>query len=297
MDPIAAFRVQRARNTDSDHHVTTMAELYVANPTWASYFNQVCTSPANPRVELEQAIRGMNLIMNQEELPAYRMQSLFKERLSAEGRIPGSSLDFRSWVYWVRDIKQYMNENRQWKKEEIKILVEAEELRKHMEMREKLREANEREKESPDVFAVLGIKKSKDMDDIEKRKNEACSKAVRRFSLAGAAVLSRTKTVGDDPDSACSKAVRRFSAGVLSRTKTVGDDPVDPMDAPAVRSQRASGSDLPSRRMSCPATMLMTSAASTPRGVTRVMLTTNRWSLVQPLHPELVVTTTFLEKR
>jgi len=296
MDPIAAFRVQRARNTDSNQDETTMAELRLAQPTWASYFEQVCTSPANQRVDLEQAIYGMNLIMNQEELPTYRMQSLFKERLSAEGRIPGSSLDFKSWVYWARDVKEYMIENRKWKKEEAN-LAEAEELRKQMEMREKFREAKQRERESPDVFAVLGIKKSKDMDDIEKRKNAACSKAVRRFSLAGQAVLSRTKTVGDDPDSACSKAVRRFSAGVLSRTKTVGDDPVDPMDASAVRSQRASGSDVPSRRMICPATMLMTSAASTPRGVTRVMLTTNRWSLVQPLHPELVVTTTFLEKR
>jgi len=173
MDPIQAWKLQQARLGNKEK---TLEELRVSQPRWTVAFD-MADEDQDTFIDLEQCGKAFKRILGAgNEMPHYRLKEIFDE-LDALGK---QKLDFRQFHKLAAELSQYMADNPKWAKDE--------EDKAEKEERDKLQKRRERQKsDASDVFAILGIAKSKDIQEQEQKKNEAVTRAAAAKEMLKAA--------------------------------------------------------------------------------------------------------------
>lgn len=163
MDPIAAFRKQQERLGNVEK---TVAQLRESNPRWASIFDRQDTAGTG-LLGIDEVTRGFRLILGAgASVPTRRVKQEF-ETQDTEGT---GALDFAKFCKVVQHTSQYMSDHPKWPDDEAAAL--AEEERQH-----ELKEKERRNREGPDIYAVLGLHRTKEMEEVEARKRLALDHA------------------------------------------------------------------------------------------------------------------------
>lgn len=173
MDPIQAWKLQQARLGNKEK---TLEELRVSQPRWTVAFD-MADEDQDTFIDLEQCGKAFKRILGAgNEMPHYRLKEIFDE-LDALGK---QKLDFRQFHKLAAELSQYMADNPKWAKDE--------EDKAEKEERDTLQKRRERQKsDASDVFAILGIAKSKDIQEQEQKKNEAVTRAAAAKEMLKAA--------------------------------------------------------------------------------------------------------------
>jgi len=213
MDPIAAFRAQQARLGQAEK---TIDELKTLNPRWATIFERVSsnegsgTSPGTsrqPSKESTQAkrtpskdstqanIKFDDRVLKYDDASKALLQVLGAgqsypvrqcAQYFAEADVDGlGHLDFRKFCQFAKALQHFMTENPRWEE------VEADLNEKEQRERAK-EEKKEKDAAGPDVFELLGMKKSKDVKDMEAKKQNMFQRAgsTGAFKSAGSMVMA-----------------------------------------------------------------------------------------------------------
>jgi len=189
MDPIAAFKQQQKNNFGTcEKSDAQMREVY---PRWSTIFDRIDTS-GDGALQLDEVIRGFRQILGSDstvEVPLRNIQKTFAE-FDTEGT---NNLDFRQFVKLAQKTSGHMMDNPRWLEKE-----QAEDAKD-----EKLRLAQDKarkEKEGPDIFAALGLRKSADIQEAEIRKKRALEHASSarqaRMASIGSAILRSGSQTG-----------------------------------------------------------------------------------------------------
>eukprot|EP00439_Symbiodinium_sp_Y106_P033902 s3592_g4.t1 len=149
MDPIQAWKLQQARLGSKEK---TLEELRSSQARWSDQDGLITESECSKAFK---RILGANA-----EMPKYRLKEMFDE-MDVLGK---QRLDFRQFHKLAAELSQYMADNPKWAKEE-EDKAEKEEKLKQQQLRERAKS------DASDVFAILGIAKSKDVQETEQRKN------------------------------------------------------------------------------------------------------------------------------
>jgi len=229
MDPIAAFRAQQARLGQAEK---TIDELKTLNPRWATIFERVSsnedqsfsrqtsppdhfvaqgsgTSPApsrQPSKESTQAgrpskdstqanIKFDDRVLKYEDASKALLQVLGAGQsypvrqcaeYFAEADVDGlGHLNFRQFCKIAKAIQHFMTENPRWEEVEADL--------NEKEQRERAKEEKmKKDAEGPDVFELLGMKKSKDVKDMEAKKQNMFQRSgsTGAFKSAGSMVMA-----------------------------------------------------------------------------------------------------------
>lgn len=185
MDPIQAWKLQQARLGNKEK---TLKELRVSQPRWAVAFD-MSDEDQDTLINLDECGKAFKRILGSgSEMPHYRLKEIFDE-LDVLGK---QKLDFRQFHKLAAELSQYMADNPKWAKEE--------EEKEEKEEKEKLQKRRERQKsDASDVFAILGIAKSKDIQEQEQKKNEAVNRAAaakEMLKAAGQQVIEPSRHTG-----------------------------------------------------------------------------------------------------
>lgn len=173
MDPIQAWKLQQARLGNKEK---TLEELRVSQPRWTVAFD-MSDEDQDSFINLDECGKAFKRILGSgSEMPHYRLKEIFDE-LDVLGK---QKLDFRQFHKLAAELSQYMADNPKWAKEE--------EEKEEKEEKAKLQKRRERQKsDASDVFAILGIAKSKDIQEQEQKKNEAVNRAAAAKEMLKAA--------------------------------------------------------------------------------------------------------------
>jgi len=273
MDPIAAFRKQQERNMgrrDSETGVEkSIPELREQHPRWATIYDRLDLDKTG-LLKFDEVSTGFHHILGAGSLaPKRHLKKVFTELDTGQRDV----LDFGQFCTLAKKVTQYMSEHPKWVQEETAL--DAEE--------QKARDAKEKEakaREGPDLFAVLGMAKPKDVAEAEARKREAMSNnRVRRNSkslaVAGSAVM-RSGSQG--------ALVRESSRGAMSRDGSLGamvrESSLGALGAGSRRGSRAGAGSRSGSKASCrpvsPATIFRDewerwSLSTAPTGSTRML--------------------------
>lgn len=216
MDPIAAWKAQQERNGFANRE-RPIEELRKSSAFWAVAFDAF-DEDNDGKVTSEQALNVLGRIAegptksNSAEVPHHKFLELFNA--IAEGG--ADSIDYRKFHKLTVQVTEYMVENPKWRSQE----ADAEQLSK--ETRKKERELRKNSKEPPaavDLCSILGISKTKELKELEERKEEA---------------LARRRKSGPEPDGdkiagaslavlGAQRMVRRARLGLVSRHATMQD--------------------------------------------------------------------------
>lgn len=181
----------------------TVAELRASQPKWSAAFDMAAEDDIG-QVDHDNATKAFKRIMGPgSEIPAYKFKELFNGL-----ELSRDKADYRQFHRLVLDMIEYMVSNKNWKKLE----EEAEER----EERAQLQAARDKKRtQSEDVFEILGIKKTKEIMDMESKKKEALETAKQaardRLRAAGKRVMQSNMLVK--------------RAGLLKRSVTIQPEP------------------------------------------------------------------------
>jgi len=210
MDPIQAWKLQQARLGSKEK---TLEELRSSQARWSVAFDMSDEDQDGLITESECSKAFKRILGANAEMPKYRLKEMFDE-MDVLGK---QRLDFRQFHKLAAELSQYMADNPKWAKEE-EDKAEKEEKLKQQQLRERAKS------DASDVFAILGIAKSKDVQETEQRKNLAvkqANEAKEMLKAAGQQVL--------EPKHARDSRGRRFTSdGTTSPTKKPTDDPGSP---------------------------------------------------------------------
>lgn len=181
MDPIAAYRKQQERNgvkTTGTTGEKTLEELRKSNPRWATIFDRMDTSK-DGLLQLEEVTRGFKQVLGAgSEVPLHQISKIYQDIMDAENaETDKDGLDFKQFVQFSQNVSTYMMDCPKWAAAEAAKDAEVEKT--------KLAAAKaKKDKEGPDIYALLGLKKGKDMQEVEARKKKALATAhTRRSSM------------------------------------------------------------------------------------------------------------------
>ncbi|CAE7814121.1 pfs-2, partial [Symbiodinium necroappetens] len=210
MDPIQAWKLQQARLGSKEK---TLEELRSSQARWSVAFDMSDEDQDGLITESECSKAFKRILGANAEMPKYRLKEMFDE-MDVLGK---QRLDFRQFHKLAAELSKYMADNPKWAKEE-EDKAEKEEKLKQQQLRERAKS------DASDVFAILGIAKSKDVQETEQRKNMAlkqANEAKEMLKAAGQQVL--------EPKHARDPRGRRFTSdGTTSPTKKPVDDPGSP---------------------------------------------------------------------
>lgn len=180
MDPIAAYKKQLERNgtTSFKEKVEkTSEQLRELNPRWATIFDRMDTSH-DGFLQLNEVMRGFKQILGAgSQVPEHCLKDVFV-KVDTEGT---GNLDFKQFCDLAHKVSAYMMDHPKWAQEEAAL--DAEDEKKRIQLEKEQKKARE-----SDIFAVLGLPKSKDLCEVEARKKRALehAKQERRLSLSSA---------------------------------------------------------------------------------------------------------------
>lgn len=173
MDPIQAWKIQQARLGSKEK---TLEELRVSQPRWTVAFD-MSDEDQDSYINYEECCKAFKRILGaSNDMPSYRLKEIFDE-LDVLGK---QKLDFRQFHKLAAEVSQYMADNPKWRKEE-EDKEEKEEKQKQERRRERAKS------DASDVFAILGIAKSKDMREAEQKKDQAITRATAAKDMLKAA--------------------------------------------------------------------------------------------------------------
>jgi hypothetical protein len=224
-DPIKAFLAQQNR-LGYEGREKSIAELRALHAKAAVAFDQAIARGDEKRTRDERKEEALNekecihafqrILGTGVRMPKMKLLALFLEH----DKDKTGKIDFRMFVKIINATTDYMTSTPNWMQEE----TDAEEL---AEKKRKEAQQAKNKTEAADVYAILGIKKSKDLQEAEKRKSVALDNAAEvaraRLKAAGRAVLAKQM------------AVKRFAgAGMLGASKRAvtlqreEEDPISP---------------------------------------------------------------------
>lgn len=168
MDPIAAWRKQQERNGTGSNppsrissKESSLAEARRSHPRWADIFDELDKRDVGA-LSRTDCLRACRMILGLEAVlpPTRKTDELFQEiDLAGLG-----TLDFMQFVRFMEGIHNIGQE----RSAEIQRLKDI--------------------KKSNDVFDIVGVRKSKEMQDIEARKSQALER-MSRLTVAGSSTL------------------------------------------------------------------------------------------------------------
>jgi len=169
-------RRRQAERTESKAAVGTAA----ANPRWAAAFEmaggETSDAPDAKKADREAMMSAMKRILG-DDLPERRLNAALKRC--------GHTVSFAQFCEITADIQTFMAAGR----ESGMDMAEAEEVERRTESKLKMQQ-------EPDVFEILGIAKSKDIAEMQSRKDQALKNvAAETFKASGMAVLASRKFV------------------------------------------------------------------------------------------------------
>lgn len=223
MDPIQAFRIQQQRN-GFEEKPKTLEELAAANPRAAAAFDIAGGSHLEKTethgLTRQAATQALRRCVGQ-KLPESQLNMGFQRNQ----RRLADPITFRKFCDMAVSLEKYMKENSDWEQDEDDDQPVAQRARSKQSAAE------------PDLFELLNLPKSKDVIEVEKRKEQALKNAAaQRLRATGASVL------------ASRRITRGITAGPIRRA-TIGEDLRQ--DLPAAKpkaSRRFQVTQGPSRR-------------------------------------------------
>lgn len=177
-DPIAAFKKQQQRagisqGDDDGIDGKSEGELRRLNPRWSKIFTQMDDN-GNGTLELEEVVEGFGKVVGAgAKVPKIHVEKIF-EMFDTEKE---GALNFVQFCKLSKAVKAYMVNNPKW---EVQEEADQQVKRKEKEAEEKAK----KEKEVPDVFELLGIKKSKEQVDFEAEKKKKAENHAASFVKA-----------------------------------------------------------------------------------------------------------------
>jgi len=220
MDPFAAYKAQQERNG------LTASELSIPNlrqkhPRWATIFDRIDTS-GDLLLQLDEVTKGFRHILGAgSQVPERQIQRVFDDTLAKQGengrdsRVDPSAeddgLDFKYFTVFAKIMAAFMLDHPNCMEEEAKE-IEGEQKVLALAEKERLK------KEGPDVFALLGIAKPKDVKEAEAKKKIALKHAhddhevlVAKRSGSKQSVASAKEPGGSDSARGGSDSARRLN--------------------------------------------------------------------------------------
>jgi WD40 repeat protein len=202
--------------------------LRESNPRWATIFDRLDAQKTG-LLPFDEVSRGFRQILGAgSEVPRRHFEKVFAEIDSSKTQENSGVFNFRQFCELSHRVSQHMMDHPRWAAEEAAADAEDERQRQLLEKERKA-------KEGPDVFAVLGLCKSKDLKEVEARKRKALSNAhtsleARRqsgISLAGASIVRSSSQAGLVSDSRPGTAPQAYP-GDVRRTvsNAVGADKI-----------------------------------------------------------------------
>jgi len=189
MDPVKAWKLQQERLGVANRE-KSLDELRALHARWAASFDMADSDHDGLLTKPETQKAFQRILGRESKMPTRKWLETF-EAFDKAGENTGK-VDFRIFVKITIKVSEFMTEHPKWDQEEEEE-AEREEKKKQQEAKER------RNSEANDVFAILGIKKNKDMAEIEARKEEALKNskeaARARLKAAGQAVLKKTMVV------------------------------------------------------------------------------------------------------
>lgn len=210
MDPIAAYKAQQARNGLANQE-KSIPQLREANPRWATIFDRMDIS-GDGLLQYAEVTRGFKQILGAgSQVPEHYLKDVFVE-VDRESQGTGD-LTFKDFCTLAQRVSAHMMDHPKWVQEEAALDAKDEKQRQEQEQARK-------KKEGPDIFAVLGLPRSKDLLEVEARKKKALSNASctrqASFTNLGSAIVGSAR-----PGSA--------SGSVASGSGASGMTPVVPL--------------------------------------------------------------------
>eukprot|EP00928_Gymnodinium_smaydae_P016568 TRINITY_DN16232_c1_g2_i1.p1 TRINITY_DN16232_c1_g2~~TRINITY_DN16232_c1_g2_i1.p1 ORF type:complete len:705 (+),score=191.47 TRINITY_DN16232_c1_g2_i1:68-2182(+) len=180
-DPIAAWKLQQERLGQKEKPIS---ELRALNAKWAFVFDKFDENQDGEMTQ-EETQKAFANLLGAGPCPKRILEAAIKKIAGEKGK---DSFDFRMFCDLTKSVTQTMNDRPKWQEEEEEE-EEKEQARKAREERQKRNSAEQ------DVFALLGIKKSKDVELAEAKKQEAVAaaqaRARARFQAAGQSVIKK----------------------------------------------------------------------------------------------------------
>jgi WD40 repeat protein len=185
MDPIAAFRASQRRNGDpSAKSEKTVLELRLENPTVALIFDGLDKTD-DGSVNFDAAVQGLvSSVGHSVQAPTSQKicKNIFKE-VDKEGK---GLLKLRQFFEFMQQAS-------------TRLMPDDDKVEDQKALREKLAKPQE-----VDIFAVLGIKKTKDLAQVEDRKKKALQtnteQRQKRMSLLGEAIMRSSALKNENED-------------------------------------------------------------------------------------------------
>lgn len=188
MDPIAAFKKQQERNGVAAGMDKSNDQLRREHPRWSVIFDKWDTSK-DGLLQLDEVTKGFSMVLGAgSEVPLHHMKKVFAE-VDTES-IGG--LNFRQFCTFTRQVSTYMCNHPKWKQQEDVLTAEEEKQQALLDRQAKV-------SQEPDLFDILGIPRSKDIQELEERKNRAISNnssnRQRRLSMVASSIITGRRFV------------------------------------------------------------------------------------------------------
>jgi WD40 repeat protein len=188
MDPIAAFKKQQERNGVTAEVDKSNEQVRREHPRWSMIFDKWDTSK-DGLLQLEEVTKGFSMVLGAgSEMPLHHMKQVFAE-VDAES-IGG--LNFKQFCTFTRQVSMHMCNHPKWKRQEDALTAEEEK-------QQALIDRQTKASQEPDLFEILGLPRSKDIQELEERKNRAISNnssaRQRRLSMVASSIITGRRFV------------------------------------------------------------------------------------------------------